>query len=433
MLYKNKRKNYLLSFFTLFVLWSFTSLNSGYAESDHKISNRNPNTKTEQTTQKRLSSNKKLAISQVPQLDLRLDTPQNDGLQGPSALSSFEKQVDLDILQARVSKTLTARHYILGPNDDISVSFLGAPELNMDLIRISPEGTIMLAGLPPVQAAGLSLTELQEQIEKGMSKYLVNETTAVNLIHSRPFSIQVSGAVISPGTYEINTTPSAQGGSTVIQGTKSDRVTPLLSNVLLTAGGVSYNADLSSVHIDNDITGDTFTVNLFDLLDGKRDGDIYLAYGDRIHVDKLPSAFSVSPEEFQRFDSATFSPSSFPVKVYGYVRNPGVIEIDPRQSNNLASAIMQAGGYNADFGYSPEAIFLSRVDGNGNLATTRIDPKQYETVLMPNDTIYVPEKNLPKVVRGANILTAIMSPIFRAAATYNTWALLFNPTRNFIE
>jgi hypothetical protein len=65
------------------------------------------------------------------------------------------------------------------------------------------------------------------------------------------------------------------------------------------------------------------------------------------------------------------------------------------------------------------------------LATIVINPREEDATVLPGDIIYVPDKPLSKVVRGFRILGNIVAPISTVAGSYNSWALLIDPTRNF--
>ncbi|MCE2930937.1 MAG: polysaccharide export protein [Vampirovibrionales bacterium] len=325
-----------------------------------------------------------------------------------------------------------ARHYILGPNDVVSINFFGAPELSVESLRIPADGRIMLPGTEYITAAGLTLEQLRDKIRASMQPYLKNNLVWLNLLQAKPFAIRITGAVLAPGTYEININPVGNSGFySAAGGNKPDRATPLLSSLLLTAGGVQYDADLEKVKIINDFTAESFEINVLDLLTNHPNGDIYLSYGDRIHVDYLPADVKVSDAKFKQYSSATFSPSSFPVRVYGYVRAPGLIQVDPQRSNNLNSAIMQAGGYYTDYAFAPKEITIMRTHRDGKIEVLKVNPKTSDIALLPNDLIYVPERFLGKIDRFSGILGRLVAPAATVAGGINSWALLFDPTRNF--
>lgn len=351
---------------------------------------------------------------------------QNAALEKPE-VSEKNKVSEKPKASLYANKGFVARKYILGPNDVINISIYNVPELNQEKIRVQPDGKIILTPLGTIEAAGLSIDEFNQLLTEKYKYYLKDPKISTTLVESRPFIVYVSGAVVSPGSYEINTNNQNYLTNTEIQ---VERKSPLLSNVLIASGGLSYDADLEHVQIFNNIDKSTYEVNLLDLLE-KRDvnQDIYLMAGDSIHVPKVVSPLAISEEKYKKYSNATFSQKTVPVKVLGYVNEPGLIQLDSSQSLNLNSAISSAGGYINTSAYPPKKVFLSRVDASGKLVTRVINPMSNDVALMPNDIVYIPDKPRPMLGKAVDYATRLMSPINTTAATYNNWALMFNPTR----
>ncbi|HBH18783.1 MAG TPA: hypothetical protein DDX14_07600, partial [Cyanobacteria bacterium UBA9579] len=277
-----------------------------------------------------------------------------------------------DRLSLRLDQSFTTRKYILGPNDIISISIYNVPEFDQKNIRVQPDGRLIITPLGSLKVTGLTLDELHDLLVQKYSHYLINPQVSINLDESRPFIVYITGAVANPGSYELNT---STNDYRYIQTTKPEisieRKTPLLSNMLVAAGGINHDADLERVQITNNIDGTKYEVNLLKLLEkGDSAQDIYLMAGDSVHVPQLSTPLAISSEKYKKYASATFSPRTVPVKVFGYVNNPGLIRLDPADSLNLNSAITAAGGYLSDSAYAPNKVYLSRLDSNGKLVTT---------------------------------------------------------------
>jgi protein involved in polysaccharide export with SLBB domain len=325
----------------------------------------------------------------------------------------------------------TAREYILGPNDVMSISFLGVPELKQDRLRVQPDGNITLALLGTTNIAGYTIEEFEELLVEKYKYYLKDPKVTINLDETKPFIVYVSGAVRNPGSYELDTNTSNQQ---YMESSKPElrivRKSPLLSNVLTATGGITYDADLEHIMISNKIKEVQFEVNLLELLaHGDANQDIYLMPGDVVHVPRLVSPLAVNPEKYQLIAGATFSPNDVPVKVLGYVNAPGLVKLDSSRSINLNSAIAAAGGYQKNASYPPKKVYLSRIDNNGLLVTTAINPMKDDVVVMPNDIIYVPDKPRPIIGRAFDYLTRLITPASTFANAYNNWALMFDPKR----
>ncbi|EKE04296.1 MAG: hypothetical protein ACD_20C00087G0001 [uncultured bacterium] len=337
-------------------------------------------------------------------------------------------------LSGSASKTnfsISSRKYVLGPNDVISLYVYDSEEFNQEAIRVQPDGNIIIAPLGVLKVAGLTLDELYEQLIVKYKKYLRDPQITIKLDQTKPYIVYITGAVLNPGSYEINTnTTSKQNILDAKPEIQVERKTPLLSNVIVAAGGISFDADLEHIKITNSLDKVEFEVNLLDLLEnGEANQDIYLTVGDVIHIPRLPTPLAVSEEKYKKYASSTFSPKLIPVKVFGYVNRPGLIKLDSSQSLNLSSAIISAGGYLADSAYAPGKVYVSRVDVSGKLVTTVVNPKSNDITLMPNDIVYVPEKVRPLAGKAFDYMTRVFIPANTFASTYNNWALMFDPHR----
>ncbi|OGI04102.1 MAG: hypothetical protein A2Y25_11420 [Candidatus Melainabacteria bacterium GWF2_37_15] len=332
--------------------------------------------------------------------------------------------------KAQLYASFNSRKYILGPNDIINVNVLGVPELSRDAVKVQPDGKINLSGLYSVPATGLTFDELSSVLEEKYAHYVRNPHVAISMQKSRPFIVQVTGAVSVPGSYEINTDTETTAAFFDEKTTHVERKTPILSNVLTAAGGVNYDADVEHIQISNRFDNTQHEVNLLELLEkGKSDQDIYLMTGDSVHVPRLASPLAVDAEKYSKFSASTFAYKTVPVRVIGYVNNPGLLELDSSLSSSLNTAIAQAGGYLGDAPYPPKKVFISRYSNGGNLVTTAVNPMKQDLTLMPQDVVYVPEKTRPIIGRAFDFALRIVDPIGTVASGYNHWSLMFDPSR----
>jgi protein involved in polysaccharide export with SLBB domain len=359
-------------------------------------------------------------------VDLRKQPP-DTSLDAVRAISS-------DNLEAAQIAIPAKRPYLLGPNDSIELIFFAVPELNQKELRISPDGTIMLPALGRINCNGKTLDQLRETIQTQMARYLKDPRVSINLTVTKPLVVSVLGAVRRIGNYEFNTNPAkAQLQPNASEEyLKIERTSPTLVNAIIAAGGFDYDANMEQVTIINKFSGEHYKVNLLPLIMGvHQHPDIWLTYGDSVHIERLASPLDVNPAHFKALARTTYFSDTMPVRVYGYVAKPGLIQLDTSRNVDVNSAIALAGGFDGDFAYSPSKVIIARKDEHGRLATRIINPREEDATVLPGDIIYVPDKPLSKVVRGFRILGAIVSPVSTVAGSYNSWALLFDPTRNF--
>jgi len=332
--------------------------------------------------------------------------------------SSIQENVKLPSLgEYNQSKKLVAREYILGANDIISIEFLGIPELSKE-IRIQPDGRITIPYMEDFHIAGKTVSEAQNAIKATYNEYLENPKVSIKLVQTKPFIVYVAGAILNPGSYELNTVTNQ---SPYISKPEAyiERKTPLLSNIIVAAGGLSHDADIEHVVVSNDLDGSFFQVNLLELIKNANSvQDLYLTAGDRIYIPKLISRNFIDPEKYKILVSSTLFQKTIPVKVIGYVNNPGLVTLNSQQSANLSSAVAQAGGYPKEGTYYPRKILISRADNNEKLITFAVNPREKDILLMPNDTIYVPEKFIPQVGTFFDYAARLFAPFYLGWATF---------------
>lgn len=335
--------------------------------------------------------------------------------------SFVQKNVELPPLRDyNQSKKLVAREYVLGANDALSVEFLGIPELSKEL-KVQPDGKISMAYMKDFHVAGKTISEVQNLILQTYDKYLENPEVNIKVIQTRPFIVYISGAILNPGSYELNTVTNQSPYITKPE-SYIERKTPLLSNIIVAAGGFSHDADAEKVLVSNDLDGSSFRVDLLELIkNADSSQDIYLTAGDRIHIPKLPSRNFIDPEKYKALISSTLFQRTIPVKVVGYVNNPGLVNLNSTQSANLSSAIAKAGGYLKNAAYLPKKVLISRADNNEKFVTFAIDPRERDLALMPNDIVYVPEKIRPKIGKFFDFTARLFAPAFMFTNTFYSW------------
>lgn len=118
--------------------------------------------------------------------------------------------------------------YRLGPADKVRVNVFGEEALTGEFL-VGGSGRISLPLIGEVQAAGLTITELQENIAAALREGYINEPRVnAEVLNYRPFYIL--GEVNTPGEYPY-----------------TNNLTVL--NAVATAGGFTYRADTRRVYI----------------------------------------------------------------------------------------------------------------------------------------------------------------------------------------
>lgn len=92
--------------------------------------------------------------------------------------------------------------YKFYPGDQLNISFQHAPELDKDLV-VAPDGRISLPLMDPVVVADLSVSELQNILERVYTRELVDPSLTVTLTEAVPQKVFIGGEVASPGVFDL--------------------------------------------------------------------------------------------------------------------------------------------------------------------------------------------------------------------------------------
>src|SRR3972149_7482747 len=119
--------------------------------------------------------------------------------------------------------------YVVGPGDAVSVQLFGKENVQYELI-ITRDGTLLFPGIGPISVAGMTFSQLQQDISNRVQKQLIGVQASVTLGRLRSIRIFVLGDVQRPGSYTVN------GLST-------------LTNALFTSGGVRTIGSLRDIQL----------------------------------------------------------------------------------------------------------------------------------------------------------------------------------------
>lgn len=237
--------------------------------------------------------------------------------------------------------------YKIGAQDRLKITVLDEPELSPSLL-VDNDGSITFAYLGRLQAAGLTLADLQEKIRAGLAGgYIKNPQVRVEVESYKSQSVMVSGEVRTPGKITMT------GAMTVLEAlAQAGSPTSTASSELTIAHAKKPGAEAS----DSDIT----RVNWKDLNLGKGT-DVALQDGDILNIPKAQTFF-----------------------ITGQIRNSGSFVLEPGMT--VQQAIAMAGGL-TDRG-SDRRINASRLV-SGKLQDVSL---KMEDRVMPNDVITIGQR-----------------------------------------
>lgn len=93
--------------------------------------------------------------------------------------------------------------YVFGPADEIAVAVWGVPDLEATA-RVRPDGSVTLALIGDVRAAGRTPSELRSEIQERLKKYIKDESAVVSIavVATHSYRVIVTGRVTQPGVVE---------------------------------------------------------------------------------------------------------------------------------------------------------------------------------------------------------------------------------------
>ena len=282
----------------------------------------------------------------------------------------------------------TPLNYRLGPGDEVIIDIWGASQ-NTIRQQISPDGTINIQKIGPVNLNGLTISEANDYLKKTLNKIYnglnnTNDPTSdirLTLGSIRTIQINVMGEVVQPGTYSLSSF------STVF-------------HALYRAGGVSDIGSLRNVQlVRNGKNIATIDVYQF-IMKGHIQDDIRLQEGDVVIV----PAYDVL------------------VKIDGKVKRP--MRFEMKKDENLSTLISYAGGFDAD-AYI-RSLRVVRQNGQEYEVNT-VKDLDYSVYKMRNGDVVTAEAILNRFTNKLEIRGAVYRPgIYQLNGQLNTVRELVN-------
>lgn len=180
--------------------------------------------------------------------------------------------------------TIVLKEFQLGAGDVMEISVWRNDDLNRT-VQIGPSGLISYPLLGTIQAGGLSVFEIRDDIAKGLSEYLVDPQVGINVVSYESKKIFVLGEVRRPGVFQSISQMSALEAVSMAGGFTLDAAP---KTVLLVRGDIG-NPQLISLNLSDTLKKGDFSQNLV------------LLPGDILYVPATP--FASAERFFQRINS----------------------------------------------------------------------------------------------------------------------------------
>jgi protein involved in polysaccharide export with SLBB domain len=287
----------------------------------------------------------------------------------------------------------SASQYRIGPRDVLMIR-VTAPDIvaqfSNDALEVDECGTIPLLSVQneeqnSIKAAGLTTSELQEQLRKFYTKYKRNPQVVVKVREYNSQPVAINGAVMRPGQFQMRRPVRLLELLTFYAGGPTERNGGRIQIARMPALGECASAQ--QVAATQPAQGeDTYApqfliLSLSDTLKGDEQANPYLQPGDVITLPEAKEAY-----------------------VVGNVLRPGPVLL---KDDNLTvtRALAMAGGLMPDT--KKEKVSVIRVDADGGnrreipIDLAAIDKHKAEDItLRPNDIVNVPVSGGKRLLRS---------------------------------
>ncbi|MBQ9528286.1 MAG: SLBB domain-containing protein [Fretibacterium sp.] len=194
--------------------------------------------------------------------------------------------------------------YLLGPDDEMTITLWGIPEEGNYKVKINRDGMAVVPHIGAVRLAGYNLTEAQRILHARFDQYFTGYQMNVSVGNLKSIMVYVTGNVRRPGAYTVSSFAT-------------------LVNALLVSGGPSETGTMRRIELKRG----SRTITTFDmyamLLKGDKTLDVRLEAGDVIFVPPVGPLVGLA----------------------GEVRDPGVYELNG--NTRVKDLLYIAGGMNA--------------------------------------------------------------------------------------
>ena len=270
-------------------------------------------------------------------------------------------------------------NYTLGPNDQILIRAQGMDEINERPFRIDSEGYLNLPALGRIRATGMTIHQLEAELENRLREYIVQPKVFIQVTQFRGAPVFFEGMFQRPGIYTL------QGRRTLVE-------------MLAVVGGLQLNAsrrikvrrhaEYGSIPLSNAIEDpekkvSTVEISLASLRDNVNPAeDIVLQPYDVVTVDRAELIYTA-----------------------GELTRTGGIELGEREYMTVTQALTMSGGFTRDAKRAKVRVLRPILNTNRR-AEIDIDlsgiyeGRANDFPLLPNDVLYVPKSSTRTILTG---------------------------------
>jgi polysaccharide export outer membrane protein len=282
--------------------------------------------------------------------------------------------------------------YVLGPDDQIVIHAIDSPEISDKPFLIGMNGNITLPLIGRVQAGGLTVEQLETEVNARLKKYMHDPQVSVTVAEFRSQPVSVFGAVTKPGVFQLRGRKtlyevlSMAGGPTQSAG----------SSLTVTRRRENGEIPLPGATIDPTGQFSTAELNVQEILEGKNPAvNIEIKPHDTISVSEATSNM---------------------IYVVGDVEHGGAFTLGGRQSLSVLRSLSLAGGLGRT-AKPQKARIIRSVPGELKPQEIAVNIKEIfngkaeDIMLLPQDVLVIPTSS-------RKVFTTYSVPSIVSAAAY---------------
>ena len=282
--------------------------------------------------------------------------------------------------------------YVLGPDDQIVIHAIDSPEISDKPFLVGMNGNTTLPLVGRVQAGGLTVEQLETELNDRLKKYMHDPQVSVTVAEFRSQPVSVFGAVARPGVIQLRGRKtlyevlSLAGGPTESAG----------SSLTVTRRRENGEIPLPGATVDPTGQFNTAELSVQEILEGKNPAvNIEIKPHDTISVSEATSNM---------------------IYVVGDVEHGGAFTLGGRQSLSVLRSLSLAGGLGRT-AKPQKARIIRSVPGELKPQEIAVNIKQIfngkadDIMLLPQDVLVIPTS-------GRKVFTTYSVPSILSAAAY---------------
>jgi polysaccharide export outer membrane protein len=282
--------------------------------------------------------------------------------------------------------------YVLGPDDQIVIHAIDSPEISDKPFLIGMNGNVTLPLIGRVEAAGLTVEQLETALIIRLKKYVLEPEVSVTVVEFRSQPVSVFGAVTKPGVVQL------RGRKTLYEVLSMAGGPTGTAGSTLTVTRHRENGEIPLTGATTDPTGQfsTAEVNMQEILDGKNPtANIEVRPNDTISVSEASANL---------------------IYVVGDVEHGGAFTLGGRQRLSVLRALSLAGGLGRT-ARPDKARIIRGIPSGAKPQEIAVNVKQIfngkseDIVLLPQDVLVIPTSS-------RKVFTTYSVPALVSAAAY---------------